>query len=249
MTIPADDERPNAPRDNLIRSAEIIEMRGEGDEQRTLTGYAAVFNADTEINSWEGNFIERIAPGAFRKTLRERKDDIQILFNHGMDPQIGDKPLGRASVMKEDSRGLFVEVPLSRTSYNEDIRELLADGAIRGMSFRFAVVKETWETPKRGLPVRTIDEAKLYEVGPVTFPAYAATSAGVRSREELSIWRSLTDEKRAAIEQVLATSPEATGEAGDEVPADEPVVDHSLRARQIKARANYFLSLNRKDIA
>ena len=91
------------------------------DDGTTLTGYAALFDTPTVINSWEGHFEERIMPGAFTKTLAERGDKIKVLFNHGFDPTIGDKPLGKPSVMREDSKGLYVEVPLDDTSYNRDL--------------------------------------------------------------------------------------------------------------------------------
>lgn len=183
----SDDLRADAPREDLIRMVSLpqAEMRAEGGdaEGSTLFGYAAVFNEDTTIDSWEGRFIERIAPGAFKKTLRESADRVKVLFNHGMDPQIGDKPLGRASVIEEDAHGLRVEVPLARTSYNEDIKALLADGSLDGMSFRMSVTKDEWQQPDddQALPIRTIKEVRLYEFGPVTFPAYSATQAGVRA--------------------------------------------------------------------
>jgi HK97 family phage prohead protease len=184
----ADDLRADAPREDLIRMlpAGKAELRAEDtddDGMGTLFGYASVFNEDTTIDSWEGRFVERIAPGAFRKTLRERADQIKVLFNHGMDPQIGDKPLGRATVIREDEHGLYVEVPLSDTSYNRDIRNLLKDKALDGMSFRMSVTKDEWTQPAddEALPTRTIKEVRLYEFGPVTFPAYAATQAGVRA--------------------------------------------------------------------
>lgn len=217
-----------APRDDLIRMAPGIEVRSTDDgDGRTLFGYAAVFNSDTIINSWEGQFVERIAPGAFKRTLKNNASQVKILLNHGMDPQVGDKPLGRASVLKEDGHGLYVEVPLSRTSYNEDIIALLDDGAIDGMSFRFSVPegKDSWEEPKRKgqLPVRTIHEAKLYELGPVTFPAYQATQAGVRSRDEFTIWRCLPADKQEAIRTILGTPLDLTVTG----PANEATGDDS----------------------
>ena len=219
-----------APRDDLIRMAPgfEVEVRASGDgDGRTLFGYGAVFNSDAVIDSWEGKFVERIAPGAFKKTLKERGDQVKIMFNHGMDPQIGDKPLGKASVLKEDKTGLYVEVPLSRTSYNEDLLALLNDGALDGMSFRFAVVKDEWEEPKRKdqLPIRTIIECRLYELGPVTSPAYLAAAAGVRSRDEFTIWRSLPEAKQEAIRTILGTSAATplVG-AGDEAALEAPAV-------------------------
>ena len=233
----------DAPRDDLIRMQGSFELRaaGEGDG-RTLHGYAAMFNEDTEIHSWEGDFIERIAPGAFKRTLRNNGDAVKILFNHGMDPQIGDKPLGRATTLKEDKTGLYVEVPLSRTSYNEDIIALLEDRALDGMSFRFSVVKDTWDEPtrKNGLPIRTLNEVRLMELGPVTFPAYAATSAGVRSRESFDKWNALDDEKREQIAHILGTSFEARGSSLEELAGSNADDSDAVAAAHHSARTRYL---------
>lgn len=211
------ENRSEPPRDLLVRMAPGLELRAEGDG-RLLVGYAAVFNTDTVIDSWEGKFVERIAPGAFKRTLRERRDQIKVLFNHGYDPQVGDKPLGKPRVMKEDNRGLYVEVPMDDTSYNQDLIASLRSGAIDGMSFRFSVTRETWTDPKdkKSLPVRTIEEVKLYEFGPVTFPAYAATEAGVRSQ----VWQSITPQARAEIVRILTTPEKVSGPGDSREPAN-----------------------------
>jgi len=188
---------PDFPRDDLIRMVDLptsqIELRDDADDGRlgTLEGYGAVFNEDTVIDSWEGQFIERIAPGAFTKTLKDRSDKVKILFNHGFDPSIGDKPLGKASLLEEDETGLRVEVPLDDTSYNRDLVASLRSGALDGMSFRFSVTREEWSDPEntKELPIRTLKEVRLYELGPVTFPAYEATTAGVRARDAYQAWR------------------------------------------------------------
>jgi hypothetical protein len=215
----------DAPRDDLIRMASHIELRADNGDGRTLFGYASVFNSPTIINSWEGKFTEIVAPGAWKRTLRNNGDKVKILFNHGFDPSIGDKPLGRADVLKEDKTGLYVEVPMSRTTYNDDLIELLNDKALDGMSVRFTVLDERWTEPEpnsKKLPVRTILEAKLYELGPVTFPAFEATSAGVRSRTDFDTWRALDEPRREQIRNIISgTSTPAPGQATAETePAD-----------------------------
>ncbi len=62
----------------------------------------------------------------------------------------------------------------------EPIRQAIAGGAIDGMSFRFRVTREDWDETA-DTPMRTIKELDLFELGPVAFPAYTATSVGVRS--------------------------------------------------------------------
>jgi HK97 family phage prohead protease len=176
------------------------EMRVDGDDGNTLVGYPIVFNAWAEINGWEGRFLERIAPGAVTKTLKDRGGEVKVLYDHGFDPQIGNKPLGKPSLMEPRDRGLYIEVPLDDTSYNRDLKASLKSGAIDGMSFRFTVTREDTELPDDPtdhnpdrLEERTIRELKLFEVGPVTWPAYEATTAGVRSREEYADRRRLAD--------------------------------------------------------
>lgn len=189
-------DRP--PRDNLVRAmARTPELRAKDDGgMPTMVGHFAVFNQWTEINSmWEGNFLERISPGAFKKTIRENRDAMRVLFNHGQDFQIGDKVLGPIDTLREDSEGPYYEVPLFDTSYNRDLVPGL-EAEVYGASFRFRVMKEEFvKSPERsdhnpnGLPERTIKEAQVMEFGPVTFPAYAGASAGVRN----DMLRSLTD--------------------------------------------------------
>lgn len=173
----------DAPRDNLEResSFELIRAETEGDGL-TLTGYAAVFNSPTRIDSWEGKFDEIVARGAFSKTLSERTP--VLMFNHGKHPLIADLPLGRFTAMKEDARGLYVEARLSDNWLIQPVRDAIAEGSISGMSFRFSVVKDTWQAAQRGgVRLRTLNEVRCPEAGPVVFPAYAETSVGVRSSE------------------------------------------------------------------
>lgn len=227
-------------RDDLIRMVDLptseVEFRADttvDGSLGTLAGYAAVFNSDTTIDSWEGQFTERIAPGAFRKTLNESGDRVKVLFNHGFDPSIGDKPLGKPKVMRETSRGLWVEVPLDDTSYNRDLVASLRSGALDGMSFRFSVVREDIDDSDT-LPVRTLREVKLYEFGPVTFPAYAATTAGVRAREAYQAWR--TAHPQTSTEQVDSESDadlEVTSELENDTPPEgAPVGDRDRWLRK-----------------
>lgn len=186
------------PRDDLFRAAiPGLELRDatEAGGMPTMVGHFCVFNTWTEINSrHEGRFLERFSPGSFAKTLQENRAKVRPLFQHGRDPQVGDKPLGPVVELREDDTGVYYEVPLLDTSYCRDILPGLRAG-LYGASFRFRVVKEdVVKRPVRsaynpdGLPERTVTEAQVFEFGPVTFPAYDAATAGVRS---------LTDDFRA----------------------------------------------------
>ena len=219
----------DAPREDLIRMSTVIRAETDGDGMMTLTGIPILFNVWTEINSWEGKFRERISPKALKKTLKERGDQIKVLFNHGFDPQIGDKPLGKPTRQDVKDDGLHVEVPLAPTSYNRDIQALIEAEALDGMSFRFTVVKEEWENLDEDdgkLPERTITELRLHEYGPVTFPAYEATTVGVRSRDAYAELR----RRQAAVDAALQDSETdpAPGESADTDPAPSQSVTQQI---------------------
>lgn len=153
------------------------------------------FNIFYEVSSWwEGDFIERTVRGAFAKTMREQGDQVRCLYDHGYDPTVGNKVLCPADELREDADSAVLSGTLFDTSYNRDLLPGLQAG-VYGSSFRFRVIKEEWNdepgvsdhNPK-GLPERTILEVRLYEAGPVTFPASPTATAGMRSQV-----RSMTD--------------------------------------------------------
>jgi HK97 family phage prohead protease len=153
----------------------------------TMTVRFSVFGTWYPIRSfWEGEFLERVVGGAFRKTIAERGSQAKVLFNHGTDFHIGDKVLGVPSLLEERGDSPYAEVPLLDTSYNRDLAEGLRAGAY-GSSFMFNVLRDEWnEEPGRsehnpdGLPERTITEVRLLEFGPVTWPANPSATSGLR---------------------------------------------------------------------
>ena len=185
-----------------------------------------MFNEWTTIDSWEGLFKERIAPGAFKKTLRERSPVLQ--FDHGQHPMIGSIPIGTISSLKEGPDGLRVKARMSDNWLVSPVRDAIASGAITGMSIRFRVVADSWMKPKDGkMPERTITEISLAELGPVVFPAYPTTSVGVRSSAA-----HLTAEQRAALAQMLDTTTDTV--AGED---DTPDEVHVATRTQTQRRA------------
>lgn len=161
---------------------------GGAEDTPTLHGHFSVFNSWTEIDSvFEGRFLERVAPGAFASTFAEDRGRMRVLFQHGRDAMVGDKPLGPITTLREDELGAAYEVRMLDTAYNAELLPGLRAG-VYGASFRFQVVRERLDqkppvssyNPK-GIPERTIEQARVLEFGPVTFGAYDAATAGVRS--------------------------------------------------------------------
>lgn len=184
---------------------------GEPNDGYTLDGYGAVFNRETIIDSFEGKFREKIAPGSMKRSFREAPPKIQ--FDHGRHPLIGSIPIAKLERVAEEvdpelapEGGAHVVARVFENWLMEPVRDAIAAGAVNGMSFRFSVVREKWETPDgktirdeeqlmselrrtwyddvpdEELLVRTLTELKVPEIGPVTWPAYADTSVSMRSK-------------------------------------------------------------------
>jgi len=152
-----------------------VEARQAEDGTMRLSGYAAVFNND----SVPLPFIERIAPGAFRKTLAETPD-VRLLINHeGL-------PLARTKNgtlrLEEDETGLYMDADLPDTQAARDLYTLVERGDVDQMSFAFRVIRQKWNDMRTE---RTLTELSLADgdVSVVTYPAYPTTT--VEAREHL----------------------------------------------------------------
>jgi HK97 family phage prohead protease len=170
--------------DNAVETRRItvneFELRdgAEGDGM-TFTGYAAVFNSDSEPLP----FTERIAPGAFSRSLRSR-NEIKMFLNHDTSQVLASKRAGTLR-LSEDTYGLRVEADLPQTSTGRDLAYLIKRGDISDMSFGFSVPRggDSWSDDGA---TRELREVRLHEVSVVPgWPAYTATSASVRSLDGL----------------------------------------------------------------
>jgi len=193
MTFPVDNlVRAIAPGNASLRATE------DGGSGRTLFGHAAVFNRWTKIDSWyEGTFMERNAPGAYKASIAA--GGIKIMYAHGRDPSIGEKLLGAPDVMREDKVGLYYESELFDVGYVNDLIPAIRAGQL-GASYRFTVDAESIVQPKKAtehnpemLPERTIEAATVFEVGPCVWGAYPDATSGVRSATDEWIEHLLND--------------------------------------------------------
>lgn len=225
----------------------------ESDLLGTMYGHFSVFNVWYEINSWwEGNFLERVLPGAFAKTFAERgpagSNQIVCNFDHGYDPVIGDKVLGGFDALEEDRTGAYYEVGLLDTSYNRDLAPALRRG-LYGASFRFSTIRDAWnEEPgisdhnPKGIPERDLVELRCYEGGPVTYPASPTATANLRGGRVAPIgttdayYEHLRARDEKAFDRLaerfaaLRTPPTATGGAAP-APTDAPAASHPFGSR------------------
>lgn len=156
-----------------------VETRDDGSQK--IVGLAAVYydgTPRTEYELWEG-VRERIKRGAFAALLKEGTDT-RALFNHEADNVLG-RTTTNTLKLKSTVRGLEYEIRPPDTQVARDLLKLLERGDITGSSFSFLIGEEVWKDEDGG-EVREIKKiSKLFDVGPVTFPAYEATDAGLRS--------------------------------------------------------------------
>jgi HK97 family phage prohead protease len=145
-------------------------------EGMTFTGYAAVFNSD----SVPLPFIERIAPGAFKRSLQSR-NEVKLLWNHDAGEPLA-SVRGGTLKLTEDERGLKVEATLANTTRGRDVSELIRSKTVDSMSFGFSVIKDSWSGD-----VRTLQAVRLFEVSIVSSPAYEGTAGTVAVRSTTGI--------------------------------------------------------------
>ena len=156
---------------------EVRELDGGG---MTFTGYAAVFDAPSEPLP----FTERIAPGAFKRSLQSR-NDVKLLWNHDSGTVLGSTRAGTLR-LEEDNVGLRVSADLPDTQAGRDAAYLIKRGDVDSMSFGFSVPKggDEWVSANE----RVLNSVRLFETSIVAFPAYTQTagSTAVRGLDKIA---------------------------------------------------------------
>lgn len=199
-----------------------FELRERTPEQAGhLVGYAAVFNRDAEFQDWR--MTERIAPGAFAKTIKD--GDVRMLWNHNTDFVLG-RTTSNTLALAEDKEGLsFDGTPPDTQLVRDMVLTPIERGDVSQMSFGFRVVKEQWMyDEEKDWLTRTLLELRLYEISPVTFPAYAETEVSLRS---------LAGVKRDEFRAAAARETEPGAVHSEETPASTSTV--SVSAFELEA--------------
>jgi HK97 family phage prohead protease len=225
-----------------IRTCETepLELRAaESGDGMTFSGYAAKYDSP----SLPLPFIERIAPGAFTRTLKSR-NDIRMYVNHD-DRMVLASTRSKTLRLEERADGLFVEADLPPTSFGNDLRVLLDRKIVDTMSFGFSTVKDSWSDDGNN---RTLEQVRLHEVSVVTgVAAYPATTASVRNLRLIA--------KRTATDIDALSDAIAALEAGelndDQANLLRTVVDKAMpHVEEVPAEASTPLSLlsNKLDL-
>src|SRR5262245_46638922 len=157
------------------RSYKLLEIRADSDQNgMRVKGHAAVFNQKSEEIF---GFREIILPGAFKNTIKNA--DVRALWNHDPNFVLGRNKNGTLN-LREDKIGLVSEIDFPNTSFARDVFESIRRGDVDQMSFGFRTVTDNWRMEK-GETVRELVEVDLFDVSPVTFPAYPQTDIAARA--------------------------------------------------------------------
>jgi HK97 family phage prohead protease len=228
-----------------VRTINLTEIRVADDEEDefSIRGTAAVYESFTDMGWYE----EKIARGAFDATLAV--DDIRSFFNHDENLVLGRNRSGTLRIEDRED-GLHFAVNPPDTQYARDLKVSIKRGDVSGCSFMFITKVDTWDKTDPQYPKRTLNECKLFELGPVTIPAYPQTSVYARGMGLMAQLRNTQiplgdEETRAMIENLERYlergGPSTSQAAGDDENAGERVqVDlEKLRTKLKLARMRY----------
>jgi len=157
----------------------VTELRARTEGGLGIRGHAAVFNSLSEDL---GGFKETIRAGAFSESIK--KDDVRSLWNHDPNFVLGRNKSGTLR-LEEDGVGLRIENDFPDTTYARDLMKVIERGDVNQMSFGFMKLRDDIRY-EGGLIVRELIEAQLFDVSPVTFPAYPQTDVSARMSERIA---------------------------------------------------------------
>ena len=175
-----------------------VDGDGQDDGPLFIVGYAARFDKESQDL---GGFAEVIRAGAFARAIAE--DDVRALWNHDDNFVLGRTKSGTLR-LSEDAEGLRIEIELPDTTWARDLYKSIERGDVDQMSFAFRVVKDAWTQREGETPdvLRELLEVRLYDVSPVTYPAYLDTEVKVR---DLLRGRDLSADEERAVSGLLGT--------------------------------------------
>lgn len=176
-----------------------VEIR-EADGKNYITGYGILFNSESQDL---GGFTEIIEPSALR--------DADMTDVVGRAEHTNSMLLGRTSsgtmTLEIDERGVKYSIEVPNTTAGKDTLEYIRRGDMKGSSFAFSGVKDTWEKRENGVHKRTITGIrKIHDIGPVVNPAYLDTTAAMRSLEKFEEKEEVKETPKEEIQVGLTTS-------------------------------------------
>lgn len=165
-----------------------VEIRAAEDGVQRLSGYFIEW--EKLSNPILGLFQEKFQRGAFQNL---NGGDIKALWQHDPSKVLGRTTNGTLQI-SEDERGAKFEIePAANISWHQDAMRSIQRGDVSEMSFMFRASADSWDDSNPDMAIRTVTQANLFEISPVTFPAYPQTSVSTRSAQE--IFKSYTEQR------------------------------------------------------
>lgn len=195
-----------------------------------LDGYVNVTQRESrELSSPSGKFVEEIMPRTFERALM-KNPNVDLLFNHEKNRKLGSTQTGELE-LREDNVGLRAIAKITDAEVIEKARK----NELRGWSFGFNVIKDTWKNREDGMRKRIVEEMNLAEISVLDrTPAYIATSIESRGEEDI-LNETRSEEFSAKIEDK------------SEVITDiKPVEEFRLKAPDYSSYENEIILLNLK---
>lgn len=167
----------NGERRFYVSPVTVEKRDDDSSEGAVIEGYAALYNSRTDL----GWFEEEILPGAFDDVLN---DDVRALFNHNSSYVLA-RTLSGTLTLTADEKGLKYRYSTPNRSYALDLADAIQSGDVSQSSFGFVAEETIWTERNDDKDLRQIKKvSRLYDVSPVTYPAYADTTVAKRSLEE-----------------------------------------------------------------
>lgn len=178
-----------------------VELRAAADGSKSLVGAAAVFKRYSQNL---GGFVEVLAPEAFTPAL-QRGSNVAGLVNHDPSWLLATTGSGTLSLAQDDEAFRYV-MGLDMTDPDaQRAAAKIGTGKMPGSSFSFRVAPggDSWSQTDQGFPLRTIRSIdELFDVGPVTFPAYLDTQGDTAA----TALRSLAEQIDRPLEDLVAAA-------------------------------------------
>lgn len=181
-------------------AVDSLKIETRDDEKQIIRGHAAVFN---QLSEDLGGFREQVAPGAFTEAIE--RDDVRALFNHDANFVLG-RTLSKTLRLSEDARGLAIEIDPPDTQAARDLLVSISRGDVSQMSFGFTIRPggQDWAKDDEGRTIRTLKKVRLFDVSPVTYPAYPQTDVALRELRSFLHDNAQAQDARVRMEKRLA---------------------------------------------
>lgn len=185
-------------------------------------------------------FFEKLSPGCFTRSIKNGTD-VKALYQH-IDAEIIGRIKNDTLILTDSPTELRAKIILPPTHTGDEIYTLVKEGYISNCSFRMRVLKESWDKE-----TRTVHEAHLIEISPVTFPAYSDSDTKISLRglfesnniDEDKLMDGLKNKDNEMIKEALKPILNVEVEKEDK-PAEGTLFETELLEKEIELMKNSF---------